>query len=78
MFRVKLSCSFCGKSEADVAKLVAGPRVFICDQCAAHVIRIMEQPTDSESKPSSSRGGFLRSMFDRLRRPPCIWRETAV
>jgi len=28
-----LSCSFCGKSQFDVVKLVAGPGVFICDEC---------------------------------------------
>jgi ATP-dependent protease Clp ATPase subunit len=29
-----LYCSFCGKSQHEVRKLVAGPRVFICDECA--------------------------------------------
>lgn len=28
-----LYCSFCGKSQHDVSKLVAGPHVFICDEC---------------------------------------------
>src|SRR6185312_4745950 len=28
-------CSFCGKSQHDVKKLVAGPAVFICDECIA-------------------------------------------
>ncbi len=28
-----LHCSFCGKGSHDVAKLVAGPGVFICDEC---------------------------------------------
>ena len=28
-----LSCSFCGKTESQVAKLLAGPAVFICDGC---------------------------------------------
>jgi hypothetical protein len=28
-----LYCSFCGKSQYDVSKLVAGPAVFICDEC---------------------------------------------
>jgi hypothetical protein len=28
-----LYCSFCGKSQHDVSKLVAGPAVFICDEC---------------------------------------------
>jgi ATP-dependent Clp protease ATP-binding subunit ClpX len=28
-----LSCSFCGKSQKDVKKLIAGPSVYICDEC---------------------------------------------
>lgn len=28
-----LHCSFCGKSQHEVRKLVAGPGVFICDEC---------------------------------------------
>src|SRR5260370_42075772 len=30
-----LYCSFCGKSQHDVRKLMAGPAVFICDACVA-------------------------------------------
>ncbi len=26
-------CSFCGKTQAEVRKLIAGPGVFICDNC---------------------------------------------
>lgn len=29
----KLQCSFCGKSQEDVRKLIAGPTVYICDEC---------------------------------------------
>src|SRR5881628_1382700 len=28
-----LRCSFCGKSQNDVGKLIAGPTVYICDEC---------------------------------------------
>jgi ATP-dependent Clp protease ATP-binding subunit ClpX len=28
-----LSCSFCGKSQKEVKKLIAGPTVYICDRC---------------------------------------------
>jgi hypothetical protein len=28
-----LRCSFCSKSENDVGKLIAGPKVYICDEC---------------------------------------------
>ena len=30
---INLSCSFCGKSQREVKKLIAGPKVFICDEC---------------------------------------------
>jgi ClpX C4-type zinc finger len=30
-----LQCSFCNKSQNDVRKLIAGPTVFICDECVA-------------------------------------------
>nr|CEL22348.1 ATP-dependent Clp protease ATP-binding subunit ClpX [Kibdelosporangium sp. MJ126-NF4]CTQ89203.1 ATP-dependent Clp protease ATP-binding subunit ClpX [Kibdelosporangium sp. MJ126-NF4] len=33
--KTKLACSFCGKSQDEVAKLVAGPGVTICDGCVA-------------------------------------------
>jgi hypothetical protein len=29
-------CSFCGRSREDVARLIAGPGVFICERCVAH------------------------------------------
>jgi ATP-dependent protease Clp ATPase subunit len=30
-----LRCSFCNKRQHDVPRLIAGPRVFICDECVA-------------------------------------------
>jgi ATP-dependent protease Clp ATPase subunit len=45
MFRSqRLACSFCGKDAAQVSKLVAGPRVYICDACVAEAHRIMNSP----------------------------------
>ena len=44
MFARKLACSFCGKGEKEVSKLVAGPRVFICEACVAEATRIMNDP----------------------------------
>ena len=49
LFR-NLRCSFCGRSEAEVDKLVAGPRVYICDRCAYETIRIMESTPEPPSK----------------------------
>jgi ClpX C4-type zinc finger len=41
-----LYCSFCGKTQHDVAKLIAGPSVFICDECVGLCNNILGQPAD--------------------------------
>jgi ATP-dependent protease Clp ATPase subunit len=38
-----LRCSFCKKTENQVAKLVAGPDVYICDECVAAARRLMRE-----------------------------------
>ena len=38
-----LRCSFCNKSQNDVRKLIAGPTVFICDECVAVCQDIIEE-----------------------------------
>lgn len=63
----RLACSFCGRKENAVSKLVAGPGVYICDQCAAEVIRIMDTSTNDDADPSHPRGGLLRAVRVRLR-----------
>jgi ClpX C4-type zinc finger protein len=36
----KVICSFCGKSQDQVRKIVAGPKVFICDECVVLALEI--------------------------------------
>ncbi len=45
---VKLKCSFCGKTQDQVHKLVAGPGVYICDQCIELCSEIIEDDGDEE------------------------------
>ena len=40
--RKALRCSFCGRSGNDVAKLIAGPKVFICDACVGICVDILD------------------------------------
>jgi len=60
MFVRRLACSFCGKAAADVAKLVAGPRVlfrrraYICDECIAAARRIIEDSDRDGHNPGSN------------------------
>jgi ATP-dependent Clp protease ATP-binding subunit ClpX len=39
----RLRCSFCGKSRDRVAKLIAGPGVYICNECIDLCNRILEE-----------------------------------
>ncbi len=48
-----LSCSFCGKGQKEVKKLIAGPGVYICDECIDLCNDIIEEEHD-KSAPSSS------------------------
>jgi ATP-dependent Clp protease ATP-binding subunit ClpX len=41
-------CSFCGKSQAEVKKLVAGPAVYICDECVALCNDIIVEEVEKE------------------------------
>ena len=50
-----LSCSFCGKSQREVKKLIAGPTVYICDECIelCNDIIAEEYGRDDSSQPTS-------------------------
>jgi ATP-dependent protease Clp ATPase subunit len=69
--RRMMRCSFCGRRDAEVAKLVAGPRrlfagrVYICDRCAKQTIEIMEAHWD-EVRPSGEAESFCRRTLNRL------------
>ena len=63
----RLRCSFCRKDESEVLKLVAGPRVFICDACVAVAKRLMDDdtgdaPTQAVVEP------LRRGLLGRVRR----------
>ncbi|KIP53469.1 ATP-dependent Clp protease ATP-binding subunit ClpX [Leucobacter komagatae] len=46
-----LKCSFCGKSQKQVAQLIAGPQIYICDECVALCNEIIEERL-SEHQPA--------------------------
>ncbi len=43
-------CSFCGKSHADVRKLIAGPGVYICDSCINVCKGILDKETSEDAR----------------------------
>jgi ATP-dependent Clp protease ATP-binding subunit ClpX len=44
-----LFCSFCGKNQKEVTKLIAGPAVYICDECIQLCSEIIEEESEKEA-----------------------------
>ena len=44
-----LFCSFCGKNQSEVRKLIAGPAVYICDECIQLCSEIIEEESEKDS-----------------------------
>ena len=64
-----LYCSFCGKSQHEVRKLIAGPSVFICDECVElcnDIIReeVQEGIEESESQSKFPKPNDIRHILD--------------
>lgn len=64
----ELHCSFCGKPQSEVRRLVAGPGVYICDEC----IQMCSELID-EMPMEDVFGGDLNISFDELPKPKEIF-----
>ncbi|SMD04241.1 ATP-dependent Clp protease ATP-binding subunit ClpX [Primorskyibacter flagellatus] len=61
-----LYCSFCGKSQHEVRKLIAGPTVFICDECVELCMDIIREETKGAGLKSSEGVPTPREICDVL------------
>jgi ATP-dependent protease Clp ATPase subunit len=52
-------CSFCGKTEEQVARLIAGQHAFICNECVAVVHNVLTDPAfaDTSGEGKTADGG---------------------
>ena len=71
-------CSFCGKSQAEVKKLIQGPGVYICDNCIVLCKSVLDKELSVETKKSSlkfkvPKPAFIRRELDR----ECIGQDHA-
>ena len=57
-----LYCSFCGKSQHEVRKLIAGPTVFICDECVELCMDIIKKENKS-SLVKHQKSSFSRDLW---------------
>ena len=48
-------CSFCGKSHAEVKKLIAGPGVYICDNCVVLCKQVLDKELATQLKKHKPR-----------------------
>ncbi len=55
--RKQPKCSFCGKTQEQVKRLVAGPGVYICDECIELCSEIIDEELTEETKSSSRKVG---------------------
>jgi ATP-dependent Clp protease ATP-binding subunit ClpX len=53
----KLECSFCGRGEDQVEKLISGPDVFICDKCVRLCSGIIEKPQEAAASSQKEKKG---------------------
>jgi ATP-dependent Clp protease ATP-binding subunit ClpX len=54
-------CSFCGKSQHEVRKLIAGPSVFVCDECITLCNDIMREENQSDQVKADKSQRYLRN-----------------
>ncbi len=71
-------CSFCGKSHAEVKKLIQGPGVFICDTCVRLCLTVLDKEARSEGTrplkpPTLLRPADLKALLDEY----CVGQEAA-
>ena len=62
MARIDQRCNFCGKTKDKVRKLVAGPGVFICDQCIELCNEVIH---DEDDRPAAT--GWVKPQGPRTR-----------
>ena len=74
-FEAHLKCSFCGKSQEQVRKLIAGPGVYICDECIDLCNEILDEEllespsktkTGNDPKIASSSSQVVQNLFQHF------------
>ena len=70
-----LFCSFCGKNQKEVKKLIAGPAVYICDECIQLCSEIIEEESEQDAQEfeHSLVPKEIKSMLDEYVIDPGSW-----
>ena len=60
----EMKCSFCGKLKDDVKKLIAGPGVYICEECVALSVQILSDMGEEVGRPDVAKR--LKELEERI------------
>ncbi len=78
-----LKCSFCGKSQEQVRKLIAGPGVYICDECVDLCNEILDEELFDSSAvpvaavpPNTGRSRTAKVQYS-VNRADWLWQNSA-
>jgi hypothetical protein len=61
---IQVRCSFCAKPSSEVAKVIAGPGVYICDECIQLCNAILAQEQQKPSPPERQLPAWEEAMTD--------------
>ena len=62
----QIRCSFCGRTESQVERLISGPNAFICNECVMLCVDIIEDAAAHEEYFDALAGFWLVVCVDRL------------
>ena len=68
-----LFCSFCGKSQHEVKKLIAGPSVFVCDECIDLCNEIIRDDSAGVTDAKEARGDLPTPATIKANLDKIIW-----
>ena len=79
----RIRCSFCGKTQDQVRRIVAGPNAYICNECVLLCQEIVSDDVDSVAKRGDmeiKRPQEIKEILDQyvVPRRPCAWRYTTT
>src|SRR5437016_3784758 len=71
-------CSFCGKSHAEVKKLIAGPGVYICDNCVVLCKQVLDKELSTQARKHKPRINIAKpAEIKRQLDSQCVGQEHA-
>lgn len=59
-----LCCSFCGKNQKEVIKLIAGPKVYICNECVSLCSELIDSENSEPVTISTAEAAALRQAYE--------------